>query len=166
MAESSSSATLPGCIGSLLGRFEKGGIMSDTEALARGYIEEFWNKAREQYVDETFAPEAIYRDPMLPDLPRGPEGAKQRKATYLSALSDDHVDIDDIAAGDDTVAVRWTFTGKFTGEFMGSQPTGDTITVTGIHFFRIANGKIAEVSTQYDAAGFLSQVGVIDLGGR
>jgi steroid delta-isomerase-like uncharacterized protein len=103
---------------------------------------------------------------MLPDLPRGPEGAKQRKATYLSALSDDHVDIDDIAAGDDTVAVRWTFTAKFTGEFMGSQPTGETITVTGIHFFRVANGRIAEVSTQYDSAGFLNQVGVIDLGGR
>jgi steroid delta-isomerase-like uncharacterized protein len=134
------------------------------EELARGYVEEFWNQDRQAFLEEAFAPDAEYHDPMLPGLPGGPEGPRQRKATYLSALSDEQVVIEDLVADARAAAVRWTFTGRFTGEFMGRAPTGEQVRVTGIHFFRVRDGKIAGVWVEYDSAHFLNDIGVIDLG--
>ena len=134
------------------------------EELARGYVEEFWNRDRQGFLEEAFAPDAEYHDPMLPSLPAGPEGPRQRKATYLAALSDQRVVIEDLVADGGAAAVRWTFMGRFMGEFMGRAPTGDEVRVTGIHFFRVRDGKILGVWVEYDSAHFLNDVGVISLG--
>jgi steroid delta-isomerase-like uncharacterized protein len=134
------------------------------EELARGYADEFWTKGRDGFVDEAFAPDAAYHDPMVPGLPRGPEGARQRKAAYESALAESHVDIDDVVAQDDRAAMRWTYTGRFVGEFMGRQPTGEPVRVTGMHFFRVRDGLIAEAWVEYDSANFLRNIGVVSFG--
>lgn len=134
------------------------------EELARGYVEEFWNQDRQAFLEEAFAPDAEYYDPMLPGLPGGPEGPRHRKATYLSALSDERVVIEDLVADARAAAVRWTFTARFTGEFMGRAPTGELVRVTGIHFFRVRDGRIVGVWVEYDSAHFLNDIGVIDLG--
>ena len=133
--------------------------------LARSYVDEFWNQDRQAFLEEAFAPDAEYHDPMLPDLPHGPDGPRQRKAAYLSALSGEHVVIEDLVADAQAAAVRWTFTGRFTGEFMGRAPTGEEVRVTGIHFFRVRDGVIIGVWVEYDSAHFLNDIGVIDLGG-
>jgi steroid delta-isomerase-like uncharacterized protein len=134
------------------------------EELARGYADQFWTQGRDGFVDEAFAADAAYHDPMLPGLPAGPQGARQRKATYESALADSSVEINDVVAQDDRVAMRWTYTGRFAGEFMGSQPTEQTVRVTGMHFFRVRDGRIAETWVEYDSANFLKDIGVVSFG--
>jgi predicted ester cyclase len=44
---------------------------------------------------------------------------------------------------------------------MGVAPTGSTIAVDAISVFRIAEGKIAEEWTVWDALGLLQQVGAV-----
>lgn len=59
----------------------------------------------------------------------------------------------------DRVVARWTGTGNHRGELMGLAPTGKPIDVDAISIFRIADGKIAEKWTVWDALGLLQQVG-------
>ncbi|MFB6842045.1 ester cyclase [Streptomyces sp. NPDC056361] len=68
---------------------------------------------------------------------------------------------DQIAEGD-RVCTRWMWTGSHTGDFMGLQPTGMEVTMTGtvIHRFR-DDGKIAEGWWQYDRLGLMAQLGVV-----
>src|SRR5437763_1055422 len=105
----------------------RGAAMS-VEELVRGYADRFWNQGESGYADEAFSPDAVYHDPMVPGLPPGPDGARQRKAAYESGLSDHHVVVHDLLTTDDRAAARWTYTGRFSGEFMGQAPTGETIT--------------------------------------
>lgn len=52
--------------------------------------------------------------------------------------------IDDIVAAEDRVALRLTFTGTHTGEFLGHAPTGRPIRYVSHEFYRIEDGLIAE----------------------
>jgi predicted ester cyclase len=63
-------------------------------------------------------------------------------------------------AGDRVIA-RWTGSGTHVGELMGITPTERPIEVDAISVFRIADGKIAEEWTVWDALGLLQQVGAV-----
>ena len=54
-----------------------------------------------------------------------------------------------------------TYTGTFTGEFLGLAPTGKKITTTAVAIYRIVNGNIVEGRFITDA-GFLKQIGAIE----
>ena len=45
------------------------------------------------------------------------------------------------------------------GEYQGHPPTGKTITVTGISIFRLADGKIQEITVNMDRLGQAQQLG-------
>jgi hypothetical protein len=51
-----------------------------------------------------------------------------------------------------------------TGEFMGTVGTGERISVVEMGFFRIANGKIAEMWGLLDTMGLLTQIGAMPKG--
>jgi steroid delta-isomerase-like uncharacterized protein len=134
------------------------------EEIARGYAIDYWTHGRDAFVDEAFDPSATYHDPMLPPLPTGPDGPRQRKAIYETALSESHVDVHDVVAQGERVAMRWTYTGRFTGEFMGVAPTNEAVTVDGMHFFHVRDGRVVEAWVQYDSANFLKNLGVVSFG--
>ncbi|MFE9736882.1 ester cyclase [Streptomyces sp. NPDC006477] len=71
--------------------------------------------------------------------------------------------VDDQIADGDRVCTRWTWKGSHTGDFMGLQPTGMEVTMTGtvIHRFR-DDGKIAEGWWQYDLLGLMGQLGAVE----
>ena len=59
-------------------------------------------------------------------------------------LADYRLDIGDLVHADGTVAVRWTARGRHVGSMFGEPPTGKLIITYGMHFHRIAQGRIAE----------------------
>ena len=71
--------------------------------------------------------------------------------------------IEDVVAGGDRVAVRWTFTGTHQGSLMGEAPTGRAVEVAGCSWMRIADGRIAEVWVANDDLGELEQLGVLSV---
>ncbi|MFJ3581580.1 ester cyclase [Streptomyces sp. NPDC090127] len=69
---------------------------------------------------------------------------------------------DQIAEGD-RVCTRWTLIATHNGDFMGLQPTGMKVSMTGttIHQFR-HDGKITEGWWQYDLLGLMGQLGAVE----
>jgi predicted ester cyclase len=48
-----------------------------------------------------------------------------------------------VAEGDQVV-LRYTATGTYTGSIMGSKPTGKAISIRGLTYYRLSDGKIVE----------------------
>jgi len=49
------------------------------------------------------------------------------------------------ATDGDKVILRWVGHGTFDAEYLGVQPTGEAVTLSGIHIFEIRCGKIAHI---------------------
>ena len=80
---------------------------------------------------------------------------------FLGGFPDMELVVEDVVAQGDRVAVRWTFYGTHEGEFFGSPPTGERVTMSAIEINRLVDGKIAEHWVELDQLGMLQQVGAI-----
>ena len=123
-------------------------------------INDFWNQGDVGVMDELYAIDYLGHDPS------GLHGAtleefKQSATGLFIAFPDLHLALNDEIAEGDKIAKRWTVTGTHSGEFMGIPPTENHVTITGISFYRIADGKIVETWWSSDALGMLGQLGVI-----
>ncbi|MBC8218163.1 MAG: ester cyclase [Planctomycetes bacterium] len=128
------------------------------KAIVQRMIDEAMNQQNLDVIDEVFAAVYLMHDPAWPMEVKGPEGFKQWSGMMLEPyFSDSHISADLIAEGD-TVAVRWTWSGTHTGEFMGIPPTGRQIAITGISIHRFANGEFVESWVSYDTLGMIQQL--------
>ena len=133
--------------------------MSTTnKALVRRYIEEVLNKGNAPLNDELIAPDFIGHDPTGADI-HGPDGVKQHNAMYRNAFPDLQYTVEEAIAENDTVVWRWTAHGTHLGEIMGIAPTRKQATTTGTVTCHIANGKLQEAWSNWDALGLLHQLG-------
>ncbi|MGH3148048.1 MAG: ester cyclase, partial [Rubrobacter sp.] len=113
------------------------------KALVRRWWEEVWVEGNVAATDEFVAPDYVDH-PSPPGLPPGPEGMMQALTTYRTALPNVKATIDDIFAGGDRVALRWSARGTHLGEWLGVPPTGHRFTMSGISIYRIAEGMAVE----------------------
>jgi len=134
-------------------------MSQDNEQLARRFFEELCNGRRAAVADEIVAQDYVSHGPQAPPA-EGPDGVKARVAVYQDAL-DGHWDVQEMFSSGDRVFTRWIGRGTHNGELMGVAPTGRPIAVDAMTVFRIADGKIAEEWTVWDALGFLQQVGAV-----
>jgi steroid delta-isomerase-like uncharacterized protein len=129
------------------------------EQLVRRFFEEFCNGRNADVADEIIAEDYVSHGPQAPPAV-GPEGVKARVGVYQDTL-DGHWDVQELVSAGDQVIARWIGRGTHNGELMGVAPTGASIEVDAISIFRIADGKIAEEWTVWDALGLLQQVGAV-----
>ena len=134
--------------------------MSDSnEALVRRFFEEFCNGRRAEVAEEIVAADYVSHGPQAPPA-HGPEEVKARVGLYQVAV-DGHWDVQELFSAGDRVVARWVGSGTHVGELMGIPATGKPIAVEALSVFRIADGKIAEEWTVWDALGLLQQVGAV-----
>jgi steroid delta-isomerase-like uncharacterized protein len=69
-----------------------------------------------------------------------------------------------IAEGD-RVAARFTMRGTHRGAFFGVPPSGKSIEVQAMNFYRLAGGQFVEERGQPDLLGLMQQIGAIPTGG-
>jgi steroid delta-isomerase-like uncharacterized protein len=119
------------------------------KALARKFFEEAWGKGNLAAVDKFIAADYVMH-PTPSGLPPGPEGTKQAITTYRTAFPDLQATVDDVFAGGDRVALRWSIRGTHLGDWLGVPPTGNHMAATGISVYRIAGGKVVENWTNID----------------
>jgi len=79
---------------------------------------------------------------------------------FSSAFSGFTTTIDGVMAEGDIVAVRWTTTGTNDGSLFGMEPTGKTVSWTGINVFRFECGVIVESWSENDLFALMQQLGV------
>ena len=111
-------------------------------------------------IDELCDPGLVDHNP-APDHEPTLAGFKQKVAFFLALFPDLEEDLQDIVASGDTVATRWALTGSLQQEFMGIPPTGQTIKVEGMNFYRVKDGRVTDVWAQSDALGMMQQLGAI-----
>lgn len=77
------------------------------------------------------------------------------------AFSNLHYEEQESIASNDKVVSIMTVTGRHTGDFFGSPPTGRDFSYRAVHIVRIADGKIAEHQAVRDDLRFMMQFAVI-----
>jgi steroid delta-isomerase-like uncharacterized protein len=130
------------------------------KTIVRRLVEEPW-KGDLSVVDELIDRNYIGHDPSIPRATARRRGFKEFVSTYRAAYSDARVTVDDQIAEGDKVATRWTARGQHDGDLMGVTPTGKKVTISGITLSRLANGKVVEEYTNWDAFGMMQQLGVV-----
>jgi steroid delta-isomerase-like uncharacterized protein len=128
------------------------------KALYRRLVEEGWNKRNLALADEIYA-DCVYYRPDTGEL-KG-EDLKQFFASVFATSPDIRFTIEDLVAEGDKLVTRWSATGTHQGEFMGLAPTGKQFTTSGMNISRIVEGKIVEERQEWDALGFLQQLGAV-----
>ena len=131
--------------------------MSETARnLAVRWFEEVWNQGRRDAIADFLAPDCVIHDGGLDST--GPEGFYPFFDRIHAAFSDLHLMIHDTLAEGDRVCVRWSSTGKHTGNGLGIPPTGKRLAITGISIIRVANGKLVEGWQNWDMLGMMQQI--------
>lgn len=77
------------------------------------------------------------------------------------AAADVGVEIDDVVAAGELVAVRGTVTGTHTESLVELAPTGRSFEIDYVWFCRIQNGRIAEIWSLPDGLGLMQQLGAL-----
>jgi len=114
-------------------------------------------------LDELTAPDFVYHNPANPEV-RTHEERKQKIITGLkTAFSDLKLNIADMIAEGDKVAVRYSISGTHKGEFMGIARTNKCMELTSLCICRLADGKVAEMWVENNSLVMLLQLGVVPL---
>ncbi len=109
--------------------------------------------------DALFSQDAKFIDPATAGIGSNLKALKQVESEYIKAFPNKRAHIDSLFASDDKVCVRWTASGSQKGSYRGMAPSNKNFTVSGISIYRLANGKIVEVTQIWDRMGLLEQLG-------
>ena len=134
--------------------------MSEANKLvARQWFDEVWNQKSAAAIDRMFHPTGKAYGFGGPDgVLEGPEAFKQAYRDFLSAFPDVHVEIDELLAEVDRVAIRWTATMTHSGDGLGFPATGRQGVLHGSSFVRIKDGQITEGWNQMDMQALVSSL--------
>jgi len=129
-------------------------------SIQRRWYEEVWNKGRESAIDEMAEPDVIGHG--LTD-PNGQEvvGAEAFKAMFRAfrgALSELHVEVEELIMQGDISVARCVVTGMHTGDGLRKEPRGRPVRFTGMSMIRERDGKIVEAWNNFDFATMLQQM--------
>ena len=132
----------------------------ESKALVRREYEQGVNKKDFDVRDGALASNYLGHFPGVPPI-QGIEAFKQFTSGFFTAFPDLQTTIEDLIAEGDKVAVRQTWRGTHTGDFLGIPPTGKQVIFTSTEFYRVAGGKLAEEWVELDMLGLLQQLGAI-----
>lgn len=140
--------------------------VEENKAFVRNFFEEVWNNQNLDYLDEVYSPDfvlhALWQNTSAGGAieATGTEPAKKVIGGWLKGFPDIKVTVEDQVGEGDLVGSRHSSHGTHEAEFMGIPPSGKEATVTGMTITRIADGKIVEAWTCWDALGMFEQLGM------
>jgi predicted ester cyclase len=73
----------------------------------------------------------------------------------LQGFPDGTITVVDQVAEGELVATRWTARGTNAGQLMGMPPTGKQVTVNGVTYARIADGRAREAWLSWDTLSMM-----------
>jgi predicted ester cyclase len=126
------------------------------KAVVRRYYEDVLTGRRVDVLEQLIAPGFVGHDPV---------GARMDRSGYIDAVRMWHdgfrrmaVRIDDQVTEGRLVTTRWSATGTHTGRFVGIEPTGREVTMSGIDIHRLEGDRLVELWEQLDLASLLAQM--------
>jgi steroid delta-isomerase-like uncharacterized protein len=134
--------------------------VEENKQLIRRFYDDIVNAGRLEAVDELVA-EGFVEHENFPGLEGGREGLRQFVVMLHTAFPDIRIDVHDILADGDRIAVRSSMRGTHRGDFMGIAPTGKVVDVPMMDVIRIENGMAAEHWGVTDTAAMMQQLGAM-----
>ncbi len=134
---------------------------ADNKALVRRLYEEVWNNRKLELISEIISPSHALQAPNVAGSAVGPEAYKRQVLRFLEGYPDLHWTIEDTIAEEDKVVACWTISGTQKGEYLGIPATNKKVSVDGITIHHVANGKIMDSYSNWDALGMMQQIGVV-----
>jgi len=126
-----------------------------------GRFLQFINTASEKLAEELISPDAVFHVPGRPEPMRGPAGYLAIIGMMRGGFPDIQWTLEEVIAEGDKVAARFTIRGTHRGAFFGVPPTGKTIAVQAMNFYRLSGGQFVEERGQPDLLGLLQQIGAV-----
>jgi steroid delta-isomerase-like uncharacterized protein len=141
-------------------RLRRGGPMPDIKEIARILLEDPWRGKLDEAL-ELVGDDYVGHVPGMSEPIRGKDGFREFVNMYLTGFPDSALTVDHQLAEGEFVASRWTARGTNTGELMGMPATGKQVTVEGITYARIADGKTREAWVSWDSLSLMQQLGIV-----
>lgn len=132
---------------------------NEAKNLIRDYIEKVWNRGDLAAFDHLTTDSFTYQIGGQPEHDR--LGMQQFIRMIRAAFPDWRVDIIEMIAEHDKIAVRWRGHVTHSGSFYGLPATNRQINVSGINIYRLVNGKVDAEWEQTDTLGMLQQLGAL-----
>jgi len=127
--------------------------------LLRRWFEQVWNQKSEAAIDEMFSPRGkSHGFPEAGSVLVGPEAFKAVHRTFCGAFPDVHVDVDEIVAEGDSVAVRWKVSMTHLGDHLGFPASGRAVAMPGSTFVIVKGGQIAEGWNHMDLQALMQKL--------
>jgi steroid delta-isomerase-like uncharacterized protein len=136
-------------------------MTTETNKAVMGRFLEFINTASEKLAEELISPDAVFHVPGRPEPMRGPAGYLAIIGMMRGGFPDIQWTLEEVIAEGDKVAARFTMRGTHRGAFFGVPPTGKTIAVQAMNFYRLSGGQFVEERGQPDLLGLLQQIGAV-----
>jgi steroid delta-isomerase-like uncharacterized protein len=131
--------------------------MERNKAIVRESAERLFNQGDLSAADALITADAIdHCEPAGTDCR---QHFRQVVTMLRSAFPDLHIEIGDMVAEGDSVAVRMTMTGTHKGPFMGMPPTGKQFAVEQMRFMRFRDGMMTDSWAVIDWLGWRQQLG-------
>ena len=128
-------------------------------AIVRRLYEEVWNRRNFEVVHELLSPSHALQGPTVFGSSIGPEAYERQVSGLFQAFPDLRWTIVDTIADKDKVVAYWSFSATHKGNFMGVPATNKQVSVEGITIHHVADGKIMDSYTNWDALGLMKQLG-------
>jgi len=119
-------------------------------------FEEVWNKGDLSVIPEVISPNYINTNSGA----KGLELFEQSVKNQRTAMPDMKYTVDEVVGEGDTLAVRLTLTGTFTGMIGDTEPTGKSLNYKQVLINRYLDGKCIEATNFSDMRSYYQQLGL------
>lgn len=131
--------------------------------LVRQWMEDGWNRQRDEAVEACFAADFVGHDAYQPPL-HGHADVRSFVHGIRSAFGDLSIRVDDVLVEGDRAATRITVRARHTGEFLGHAATGASLTFPALIIFRLQGGLFREAWQHWDVAGVVRAIREVSRG--
>jgi len=131
-------------------------MSEENKALTRRFFDEVVNGRNLDAIDEMLADDFVEHE-ALPGMPTDKEAPKQFFGMLHAAVPDLRVEIEDMMAEGDQVAVRALARGTHQGELMGIPGTGRSFEMPWVDWVEIRDGKCTAHWGVTDLSGLMQE---------
>ncbi len=115
------------------------------------------NSGKLQELEQLVTPGVVEHDP-VPGQESTPQGYVWFFEKFRASFPDLKLDVNQMVADEDKVAIAYTIEGTHKGEFQGVPATGKRIKARGLEICRFEDGKMAERWGSSDVLGIMQQL--------
>jgi len=137
---------------------------AEVERLVRRYYEGIASEPdstkSDQVADAILSENFLFTFGNLPRITQGIPEHKRWLTWHHRADAGQVWSIQDLMIENGSAATRFRVEGSHQGSLLGVKPTGKPISLRGMDFFRIADGRIVELYRVFDGLELLRQIGV------